>query len=309
MPRNLAAQRRAIRVGGVDPVAGQAAPASATQPARPEEPATLLNIEARVYLRPRVEGRVRRALYNPSVLVRGDALLVAIREFDGSRTPHSRIVVTSLDTAWRVGDARPVSCPPVGRLGPEDVRLFDLPDGRPAGIATVGESLDWNLALLVFDSEITQVVETWRFAGRHKNWSPVLDGSGRLMFAPHGPALSIDVAGRRLATDVSRLRFAATDMRGGTQLVPRGDGFISITHELRGKCYGHRFVRYSKQLEVERVGPPFFFEAPEGIEYAAGLAYWQGRWVIAYGMADREARIAVVLDTTVDRMLGTKGER
>jgi hypothetical protein len=222
---------------------------------------------------------------NPCVLARRHEVVVSLRVHgpgvlssiaigrlspDGDRLQRVRLVHSAIDT---------------GRLGAEDARLFELPSGRLAAIATTGDPIPRHrLSMLLLDSA-DDVRDVWHLAPREKNWSPILGGSMRLLFSPEGPVLSLDLAARTISPRPSSLAFSE-GLRGGTQIVPHGDGFVSVVHALATSRsgvpgYAHHVVRYDRDLRIRRVSPPFFIE--HGLEYAAGLAHWRGGWILSYG--------------------------
>jgi len=247
-------------------------------------------------------------LFNPSLLVRDGTLHVAIRAYLSAVKPHSQIVLGQIGDDWQLANTRVVRGIDVARcgvLGAEDARLFVWSSGRLGAIATTGNSgLDFHLSAFVFDEHLA-VADLWHFAPRTKNWVPVLDGSDRVMFSPKGPPITLDITTRRMS-DLGSARLS-DNWRGGSQLIPHPDGgFISIVHELRrpyggAAHYWHRFARYDGKLRVTGASRDFVF-AGLGIEYAAGMAWWRGRWVISYGVADRTAHLAVVAPATVEQL-------
>jgi hypothetical protein len=88
-----------------------------------------------------------------------------------------------------------------------------------------------------------------------------------------------------------------SDLRGGSQLVPAGDGWLAVVHEVvissDRRWYLHRFVRFDEGLRIAGVSDPFVI-SQLGYEFAAGLARFPGsdRLLLSYGVWDREAWIA-----------------
>jgi len=87
--------------------------------------------------------------------------------------------------------------------------------------------------------------------------------------------------------------------RGGSQLVPFGDGWLCIIHEIALKMngrrvYDHRFVYFDRGFALSAFSEPFSFTG-EDIEFCAGLTYSDERTLIAsFGVWDREAWIAKI---------------
>ena len=70
------------------------------------------------------------------------------------------------------------------------------------------------------------------------------------------------------------------------------DGNLAIVHEVdesSGKrVYTHRFVLYDEKDEIADVSPSFAFQH-SGIEFCAGLARYEGKVWLTYGVHDAEA--------------------
>lgn len=255
-----------------------------------------------------------RGGFNPSCVVWRDELLVSVRqETRPQPTPFSRVVLGRIDHGWQMTRDRLAHAVDAGPFGHEDLRLFAMGD-RLRGISTTGQGL----AVVDFDDAGDMTAAHLIPGSSGKNWSPVADGSGRFLFSPTGPVLTY--AGGRMSPDPPSA-YDGGGLRGGSQLIPYNGGYIAVAHEhgsldaparhaanpagrraqIRrggGRRYLHRFVRYSPELVVERVSTPFVFEGA-AIEFCAGLARWRDRFVVSYGVADREARLAVVDEATV----------
>jgi len=97
---------------------------------------------------------------------------------------------------------------------------------------------------------------------------------------------------------------------GSSQLVPWGDGWLSVIHEAlptpgSGKrYYQHRFVTFDTDLRPERMSPPFCFQDRQ-IEFAAGIALMPCDIgvAISFGVRDEQAWIATLSKTDVDKLL------
>lgn len=305
--RNPAAIRRAIRLGTAAPVPPDpTARVVVYGPASMHDHAAsrLLDIDARIYVRTPAAAPHRAVCFNPSVIVWDGALLVSLRTFVDGVRPYSHVVLVRMTDDWRFEHARLAQGQIATLLGLEDVRLFVM-GGKLMGTATTSHN---QLSVVEFSS--SGDVETVRPQppGAHKNWAPVLDGSGRILFSPHGAVMTLKPGSRFVTPLPTGMRFSDW-LRGGSQLVPYGDGFIAVVHESvdvggrQRRIYLHRFIRYDASLKVEHVSPPFTFER-QGIEFACGLAQWHGRWVISYGVEDRECRLVIVSTEVVAGMVG-----
>jgi hypothetical protein len=250
--------------------------------------------------------------FNPSLLAHRNRLRISIRAFYFPNSsppifPSSRIVLGTLDDSLQMVLPRIVRNidDRFGPLGAEDARLFELPSGQLGAIATTGGSPDFALSAIVFD-DADDVADVWTVAVRRKNMVPIVDKTVRLLFSPRGPVIALNLSDRRASPDPNTLLWSDSMMRGSAQVVPHPseDGYLSVAHELHrsGASYTHRWVRYSPELQVTAISKPWILNAP-GIEYVAGLAWWHGKWLVSYGIADRECHLISVEPETVDRML------
>lgn len=94
-------------------------------------------------------------------------------------------------------------------------------------------------------------------------------------------------------------------LRGGTQLVRVGnDAWLGIGHEMRFdkglKYYWHTFFMTDARGKMTSVSPPCKL-APEGIEFAAGMAIESDRVVISFGVDDMHCRLG---ETSLAAVLG-----
>ena len=200
-------------------------------------------------------------------------------------------------------------------VGFEDVRLFEWNE-QLWGSATVRQIArdgqceqvrfqiaDWETDPYI-DLRFVRMLREPRVA--EKNWSPWVRGSN-LKFM-YQPGIVVDKYG---ATDVIHdTGIHSIDLRGGTQLVALRGGWLSIVHEARHlpgshkRFYWHRFVWYDDDGAMRRISDPFVFN-DRVIEFAAGMTWLDAsRLVISYGFKDEEARLGIISDIDVKRMLG-----
>jgi hypothetical protein len=141
-----------------------------------------------------------------------------------------------------------------------------------------------------------------------KNWSPAI-WNGELLFVQSFGRM------RLLRWDGTQLLPAglesyvgppiAADFRGGSQLVPIERGFLTVVHAGAdfaddSRIYLHRFVALDAELRITGVSPQFVFHRP-GIEFAAGLAFWDNTVIVSFGVADMECWLArLPLDRVMD---------
>ena len=133
-----------------------------------------------------------------------------------------------------------------------------------------------------------------------KNWMPILDQPFHyLKWCNPVEVVKVDPVYRTCKTVFlgTEMNFEA-DQRGGGQVIPFEDGYLTITHETHlywseaGKkdaTYRHRFVQWTKDWKVVRKSNPFSFMNAK-IEFACGLAlYGDNDLLVTFGYQDNAA--------------------
>jgi glycosyltransferase involved in cell wall biosynthesis/predicted GH43/DUF377 family glycosyl hydrolase len=267
---------------------------------------------------------------NPSVLVVGDRRLVLVRTvnykiadgqyptIDGSGIIKTKNWIVDMDESWRPtsrvlitdGTMLPRTKFPVE--GFEDCRLYTSGDDFHAS-ATVRDLGDGRCeqSILRFDREWeiknVHVVRDYEHDKTQKNWMPVLGQPGAFLYLCD-PTTVIDVAPEKTTERfrISDLDENLTELRGGSQVIPHGDGFLCLVHEVvhtPGRVYLHRFVRLDAEFVIRSVTEPWFF-VQKGIEFCAGLARDGDRLVASFGVDDASAHLAFFDAAVIDRALG-----
>ena len=140
-----------------------------------------------------------------------------------------------------------------------------------------------------------------------KNWMPCVDGDRLRLVYSTDPLIVFDWAPDlgRVMQDPAGRNVGGT-VRGGSQLIKYRDGWLAVVHRLHfvdnRKVYAHQFAAFDRDLTSVRFGRTFFFNRV-GIEFCAGLAHHQGRFILSYGVEDSEAWIAEVAPETVAAFL------
>lgn len=240
-------------------------------------------------------------LLNPSVCVHRGELRVVVRALAHAKTYNFLGRVTD---DWELTQAREMKnlTGQQNPFGYEDCRLFDL-DGELHASATVLSKYA-TLVVLDIDDRGDFVGAHAQWSERHeKNWMPIAVGRS-LRFVYSVEPTSLVVSYNRDTCNVypSVSNFTSTKhyLRGGSQLEPYGDGFIALVHQVHRSptMYLHRFVRFDRDLQVVKMSEPFYF-LKKGIEFCAGLVRWRDRWVVSFGVADKEAHLGLVDDDVV----------
>lgn len=123
-----------------------------------------------------------------------------------------------------------------------------------------------------------------------KNWSPVLDGSGRVLYSPRAetPVVLGQGGGFPVLPDTA---VPVGRYRGSTQTIPYGDGYLTIWHCTEGLAYmrkwqyWHVFVLMDRDLCVKSISEPFLFDGFP-VEFACGLAFAGGLLHVTYSVMD-----------------------
>lgn len=124
-----------------------------------------------------------------------------------------------------------------------------------------------------------------------KNWMPVVDGATLAIVYMHHPAETYELHPARRRLWLGGYPPLA-GWSGGSQLIPYAGAYLGVVHQRRKHrnrvYYAHRLVQYNGNLEPFSAGREFYFRG-EQIEFCAGLVEHGGRFVLSFGVKDREA--------------------
>ena len=102
------------------------------------------------------------------------------------------------------------------------------------------------------------------------------------------------------------------DQRGGSQLIPFGNYYLSITHEVnlffnylnqKDGIYRHRICVWDKEYNLIGVSPEHFSFLDARIEFAAGAAVHNNDLLISFGFQDNAAFVLRVPNKLVTEMI------
>lgn len=114
--------------------------------------------------------------------------------------------------------------------------------------------------------------------------------------------------------DESAFKSGMPDFRGSSQVIPYGDYYIAITHEVnlikpivgeKDATYRHRFVVWDKKWNLIKYTEAFSFMNAD-IEFCCGLALYQGNFLISFGFQDNAAFILKVPKQLIEEFLDIK---
>ncbi|MFM9108007.1 MAG: hypothetical protein ACKOWF_15065, partial [Chloroflexota bacterium] len=268
--------------------------------------------------------------FNPSIAAHGDGFLLSVRTSnyifeppttyyaaDGGQIVRTRYQFIDLDHELRqIGDPRPVvdRTPDDGLL---DMLVRDNEDLRPfqLGDRWLGTAATWRrqeeppyrmIRYGLFDIDVEAAAfgrPRWLSDGSHgaheKNWMPAVDGDRLRFVYTVGPTIVLDCDPESGRLDLLARHPAPGvlyEARGGPPLLPFGDGYLTLTHEVSywedgSRAYLHRLLRFDRDFLVTHLTHPFRFHG-ESIEYALGLARCDDRLVATFGEMDRRAWLA-----------------
>jgi hypothetical protein len=92
---------------------------------------------------------------------------------------------------------------------------------------------------------------------------------------------------------------APKDLRGGSQVLPYKNGYLTINHETdlfkseagrKNATYRHKFTYWDKDWNIQKFSPVFSFLEGQ-IEFCCGMAKYQNDYLLTFGFQDNAAYI------------------
>ena len=265
-------------------------------------------------------GAAGAALHNPSVAVHGGRLWAVVRAMVDNCRTHN--FMGRVNDEWSLEGVQPMRDRAPGEhntssrtSGYEDCRLFVL-NGKLAASATICDRVvdDTRPKIAVLElSEDHDVAQCHVQPSSHheKNWMPLVEDDALRFVYTMDPmvVLRYDPEARAVTPSAADLPSYLGFLRGGSQLIAYEGGYLAVVHQVHeGKpapTYLHRFVRFDRELRMTRMSEPFYFQEL-GVEFCAGLAAWNGKFVLSFGLKDSSANLAVVDEAVVEQMLISK---
>jgi len=130
-----------------------------------------------------------------------------------------------------------------------------------------------------------------------KNWMPIVDMPYHFVKWTNGTEV-VKYNIETNTTDRVALKhwkdLGCIDLRGGSQVLPFGEGHITLCHETyltrseqdrKDGIYRHRFIVWDKNWDIIEVSPQFSFLEGE-IEFAVGMCEYGDDYLITFGFQD-----------------------
>jgi len=210
-------------------------------------------------------------------------------------------------------------------VGLEDARLVYWDDYYLIGVrrdtTTNGEGR-MEMSKVILDKEAWTVQEVNRIRVKapqpdnsycEKNWVPVIDQPHRFI-KWHYPVEVVDVQLDQAIQ--THLYFDGIkppkDQRGGSQVIPWGEHYISVTHEVdlfknylgqKDGIYHHRIAVYDKDLRLIGISPEPFKFLDGRIEFCVGAAQYGDDLLVSFGFQDNAAFVLQVPGQLVNEMV------
>ena len=149
-----------------------------------------------------------------------------------------------------------------------------------------------------------------------KNWMPVLDTPYHYVkWSDPTEVVKVNVAdGSSEQVTLTQYRGGHSDFRGGTQVLPYGDGHIALVHEVdlfnsevgrKDGVYRHRFVVWDANWNLIKWSPEFTFMNAH-VEFAVGMCqdpHNQDCWLISFGVQDNAAFVLRTPKQTIETFI------
>jgi hypothetical protein len=130
-----------------------------------------------------------------------------------------------------------------------------------------------------------------------KNWMPIVDMPYHFVKWTNGTEIvkyDIDTNTTESVVIKDWKDLGCIDLRGGSQVLPFGDGHITLCHETyltrseqdrKDGIYRHRFIVWNSNWDIINVSPQFSFLEGE-IEFAVGMTEYGQDYLITFGFQD-----------------------
>ena len=148
-----------------------------------------------------------------------------------------------------------------------------------------------------------------------KNWMPVLDQPYHYVkWTNPTEVVKYDPNTKTTTTvhlDQSSHIPGLPDFRGGSQVIPYGDYYLAVTHEVdlakhetgeKDAVYEHRFIVWDRNWNLVKYTDSFSFLRAD-VEFCCGAAWWNGNLLLSFGFQDNAAFILSMPKAKLDELL------
>lgn len=208
-------------------------------------------------------------------------------------------------------------------IGLEDARIFRWHNklylcGVRRDTETTGIGRMELCEIEVSDTSVKQV-SNWRIpnpidhnAYCEKNWVPIIDQPYHFL-KWHNPTEIVKVMPNKSCTQVSVTGpwNELNAPRGGSQVIPWGDYYVSLTHDVdltkhtngrKNAIYVHQFIIFDKDWQLIKTSKPFNFMHGL-VEFATGMCHYGDSVCITFGFQDNAAYILKTCKETIDEFI------
>jgi hypothetical protein len=218
-------------------------------------------------------------------------------------------------------------------VGLEDARLAEwngklYMTGVRRDTNTTGQGRMELSEIEVLDNEVIEVARTRIGAPGNdksyceKNWMPVMDqdftyvkwcNPTEVVLADinKSKAETIYMSDKRMFSGNPK---GLTEPRGGSQVIPFGDYYIALVHEVdlfKGEArvkdgvYRHRFIVWDRNWDVVKFSEDFSILGGH-TEFSCGMCHYEGKILIVFGFQDNAAYLLEVPYTTIEKFLNNE---
>jgi len=143
-----------------------------------------------------------------------------------------------------------------------------------------------------------------------KNWMPIVDMPWHFVKWTNGTeVVKYDIETNTTETVIMKnwKDLGCIDLRGGSQVIPFGEGHITLCHETyltkseqdrKDGIYRHRFIVWDKNWDIVQVSPQFSFLNAE-VEFAVGMCEYGDDYLITFGFQDNASYLLRVSKSSV----------
>jgi SAM-dependent methyltransferase/glycosyltransferase involved in cell wall biosynthesis len=152
----------------------------------------------------------------------------------------------------------------------------------------------------------------WRFMQpehqptHEKNWMPWRRSDELQFLAICDPSQVRDSYGKLISE--SQPTASLVHFRGGSQVIPFGDGWLAVVHEVSiagsARTYLHRFIKLDRAGTILGISQRHFL-LRKGIEFVAGLAWHPNgeQLLVSFGVGDAESWLATISSSDIEASL------